>query len=113
MTISPWLIYFADLADTIGNLFIVLTVITGIASAFFIICKLDREDDVLVRIAKWRRLTIPLFFIFLILSIFSPSTNTLYKMMIIPSVVNSNVVQKLPDELQQYIDKALKFKEEK
>jgi hypothetical protein len=113
MTISPWLIYFADLADTLDILFAVITA-CSIIIILIIACNLDEvsKDDKKSGIMAIKIL-FSVFIFFGLFFIFLPSSKTIYKMMIIPSAVNSNVVQKLPDELQQYIDKVLKDKDSK
>lgn len=117
MTLSPWLIYFADLADSIvGG----CAIVTGIALLTIIICIFtwfcndgDYKSDIKNRLIakKIGMKAVIIFFISFLLAVFLPSTQTVYKMLIIPPVVNSNVVQKLPDELQQYIDKVLSTKD--
>lgn len=123
MMLSPGLIYFADLADSITNLFVFLAVIFLVWLLFYLaIYAADDshvnncEDKKCVKCKKMRLEFKRLFscsILFFILTFFIPSTKTVYKMIIIPTVVNSNVIQKLPDELQQYIDKVISNKDDK
>lgn len=113
MIISPWLIYFADLMDSIGTSIGILLIVIGSIVITITLCNgLKSADDDCHKI-KWgtvKRL-MTAFFIILLAGTFIPSSKTFYKMLIIPTVVNSSVVQKLPNELQKFIDKELKVSE--
>lgn len=113
MTISPWLIYFADLADTITVLFAVISIIS-IFVCLLLACNLDEIGKESKKSGiRAIKILLSVCIVFCIFFVFTPSSKTIYKMMIIPTAVNSTVVQKLPDELQQYMDKVLKDKDGK
>lgn len=118
MTLSPWLIYLAGIADNFEPALSLLCVFSMAAAiiifVIYLIVSTDdySKDEELAAKLKPCSIRLFIFSIFtLIVALLMPSSDTVYKMMIIPAVVNSNVVQKLPDELQQYIDKVLKTPE--
>jgi hypothetical protein len=111
MTLSPWLIYFADLASPIDTLFIVCTVLISLVTVLCFSVAMDNPKEHHIWLPF--KLSFSAFCLFGLLALFTPSTNTVYKMMIVPPVVNSDIVQKLPDELQKYIDKVLSTKDDK
>ncbi len=70
----------------------------------------DEEQSKKGNIFLKRLLAIIIFDCLLLVAV--PNTATVYKMLIIPTVVNSPIAQKLPDELQQFIDKELSVKKD-
>jgi hypothetical protein len=101
MTITPLLIYGISTLNVIG------ICLSGIGLCILLssfISQLKDEDD------HCNLLFIGT--ILILISIFIPSKKTMYEMLIVPTVVNSPTVQKLPDELQAYINKTLEIKKD-
>lgn len=111
MTISPWLIYFADKADAVVFTFVTIALIFMVIQ-IILISNVKKEDlDEAKKNNQRVKVSLKPFYIFigfLILAALMPSTSTCYKMFIIPKIVNSKLVQKLPDYLTAYIEKELK-----
>lgn len=118
MTLSPWLIYFADLMNSLNAFFLIIGILSFvvifIGVCFFIkICDTPTETKEAWQYINKYLWVVSSIFIFSLLSItFLPSTVTFYKMLIIPTAINSQIVQKLPAELQQFIDKELQVKKD-
>lgn len=119
MTLSPWLIYFAGIANGVKTLLCITTFFMFVISfiiwlMYFLSLDEDIGSEKTCKSLKPFRLAIPLIALLIgFVEVFVPSSKTIYEIMIIPPVVNSTVVQKLPDELQQFIDKELKIGESK
>ena len=115
MTISPWLIYFANEADSVSDFLrgwgLIFLLMSGV-SLVAIFSTASEKDDLSKKIFKFATkilfILIPGGFLFCLASSLIPSTKTCYEMFIIPKVVNSQLVQKLPDYLTAYIEKELK-----
>lgn len=116
MIISPWLIYFASIADNIHSAFATIGFFSAIGFAIltFIYFILAQDEEALIEVLSPYRWGLGIFaFLCIMIAVLTPSSNSVYKIIIIPAVINSQVVQKLPDELQQFIEQELKIKEKK
>lgn len=114
MTLSPCLIYFADICDTLNKIFvIILFPAIWIALGSFLSFQEEKDGNEKKTLHTVFCFSLGTFIFFLLAFIFTPSTQTVYKMIAVPAIVNSPVVQKLPDELQLFIDKELMLTSEK
>lgn len=121
MTITPTEIYWITRLDNIKDL---LGVFAGICFVVVILsliiggciygtsCDSYDEDGkkIGIKILKSCWISSSLFIAFLLIDAFVPSEKSALLIFGIPAVTNSQVVQKLPDEAQQLIDKYLKDK---
>lgn len=105
--ITPLMIYLANLCDDINLMleivlvFLLALLICGILSHKYEDTE-EKEESILCMKAICILSSIIVLIIILV-----PSTNTVYQMMIVPTITNSQIVQKLPDEIQKYIDKTI------
>lgn len=111
MIISPWLIYFASIADGLKNGCVPIAIfsIIGYIALFGLTIgfSIDEDKNTLDLLKSCKRMVGIISIISLFLAVFVPSTNDIYKIIVIPTIVNSSVTQKIPDELQQLIDKLI------
>lgn len=118
MTISPWIIYFASMADTLNNFFIFLIGMAIVAALICLIMLIAVASDAALTSAEKKLqhkyfkkkliLSLLLTLIFSFLNGITPSTKTCYEMFIIPKIVNSKLIQNMPVYIQQYIEKEIK-----
>ena len=109
MTLSPWMIY---LADVCTSLCIVANIGLGVCSVFLFVVLVTWPDlRYRLRAIAWTLAAC------VFVTIFVPSGKVLTAMYVLPPIVNSDAVQKLPDEavdlMRQYIKDVLKVKDEK
>ena len=111
MIITPLDIYLIGLADNVVDFFSAISAISTIIAFtsvfFFFVTDSYLEENARILMKKILKWCIPIALVFGFLAMVTPSTDTLTKMYVIPTVINSNVFQKLPDELQKYIDKEI------
>ena len=107
MIVTPSLIYWANIADSVSCSLIILLLLEALWVIVLSVVNLNRWSE--LKETKWKflKLNSIIFTIILLVITFIPSTKTIYQMYIIPTIVNSPIAQKLPDELQQFIDKEL------
>ena len=93
--ISPWLIYFASKADAVVNLFLIATIVA------FMICLVG--FDVLTK--NGFKLFISIGIISAILTILTPTTETVYTMMVTNEITPDNIqtIGKTDKDLVDYI----------
>lgn len=114
---SYWSIYLIESADTIKFIFILLLIISSIASVTILgmlLSYTNLEDEGFEKKSakKWLRNTFISNICFLILVLIIPSTNTLYKIFGIGTVLeyikNSDEAKQLPDNALKAINYYLK-----
>ena len=109
--ISPWLIYFASRADALGTLFMNMTIIA------FGICLIGFFDECLTK--NGFKLFISIGIISAILTILTPSTETVYTMMVANEITPDNIQaigktgKDVVDYITDQIDKVVNDKDEK
>ena len=106
--ISPWLIYFASRADAVGTLFLIVAV------AAFAICLIGFDDLT----KNGFKLFISIGIISVILTVLTPTTETVYTMMVANELTSDNVQaigktgKDVIDYITDQIDKVVNDKEE-
>lgn len=109
--ISPWLIYFASRADALGTLFMIVTFIA------FGICLIGFFDECLTK--NGFKLFISIGIISAILTILTPTTETVYTMMVANEITPDNIQtigktgKDLVDYITDQIDKIVNEDDEK
>ena len=109
--ISPWLIYFASRTDALGTLFMIVTFIA------FGICLIGFFDECLTK--NGFKLFISIGIISAILTILTPTTETVYTMMVANEITPDNIQtigktgKDLVDYITDQIDKIVNDKDEK
>jgi hypothetical protein len=93
--ISPWLIYFASRADTVGTLFLIVTIVA------FAICFIGFDDLT----KNGFKLFISIGIISMILTVLTPTTETVYTMMVANEITSDNIqaVGKTGKDVVDYI----------
>ncbi len=106
--ISPWLIYFASRADAVGTLFLFAAIVA------FAICLIG--FDALIK--NGFKLFISIGIISVILTVLTPTTETVYTMMVANELTSDNVQaigktgKDVIDYITDQIDKVVNDKEE-
>lgn len=106
--ISPWTIYFASKADAVGTLFLIVAV------AAFAICLIGFDDLT----KNGFKLFISIGIISVILTVLTPTTETVYTMMVANELTSDNVQaigktgKDVIDYITDQIDKVVNDKEE-
>lgn len=106
--ISPWLIYFASRADAVGTLFLIVAVVA------FLICLIGFDELT----KNGFKLFISIGIISVILTVLTPTTETVYTMMIANELTSDNVQaigkngKDVIDYITDQIDKVVNDKEE-
>lgn len=106
--INPWLIYFASRADAVGTLFMIVAV------AAFAICLIEFDDLT----KNGFKLFISIGIISVILTVLTPTTETVYTMMVANELTPDNVQavgktgKDVIDYITDQIDKVVNDKEE-
>lgn len=107
--ISPWIIYFASRADAVGTLFMIVAV------AAFAICLIEFDDLT----KNGFKLFISIGIISVILTVLTPTTETVYTMMVANELTSDNVQaigktgKDVVDYITNQIDKVVNNKDEK
>lgn len=93
--ISPWTIYFASRADAVGTLFLIVAV------AAFAICLIGFDDLT----KNGFKLFISIGIISMILTVLTPTTETVYTMMVANEITSDNIqaVGKTGKDVVDYI----------
>ena len=108
MTLSALDIYLVTRMDSLGFFFALVTILSAVCIAFFVIRWIDASDyfDGKEEAEKKRAYAakrIMIFFCPLLVGAFgvvlTPSTKTLAAMYVLPAIVNSEAVQQIPSEL--------------
>ena len=107
--ISPWVIYFASRANAVGNLFLIVTIVA------FVICLIGFDDLT----KNGFKLFISIGIISMILTVLTPTTETVYTMMVANEITSDNIqaVGKTGKDVVDYIvnqiDKIVNNKDKK
>ena len=90
--ISPWLIYFIDIVDSLRNAVCPLAIIASIISAFLFVasCSAYHEEDE-EKLLKGAKMFLLVGIVSGLLTIFIPTPNTLYKMIAAHYVTPANI----------------------
>ena len=93
--INPWLIYFASRADALGTLFLIVAIVA------FVICLIGFDD--LTR--NGFKLFISIGIISMILTVLTPTTETVYTMMVVNEITPDNIqtIDKTGKDVVDYI----------
>ena len=107
--INPWIFYFADIANSLKEVNIAFALVSGVG--FILITGLivisygedvfDKET--LFTIIKWNKIICLIFIITLLIAIFCPCQETIYKMAI-ASIITEENINKTTDEIKELID---------
>ena len=115
--ISPWLIYFAELADSINMAFLFVAFIAFIIMAFaFIPYMDDKKDETLKQCLKKSFIW---FCISIAIVVITPSKDTVYTMVVLDNVTTDNIQaigktgKDLVDYITDQIDKVVNEDDEK
>ncbi|RHS62009.1 hypothetical protein DW958_14035 [Ruminococcus sp. AM46-18] len=106
--ISPWLIYFASRADAVGTLFLIVAIVA------FAICLIGFDDLT----KNGFKLFISIGIISIILTVLTPTTETVYTMMVANEITSDNIQavgktgKDVVDYITDQIDKVVNNKEE-
>lgn len=115
--ISPWLIYFAELADSINMTFLFVALIAFIIMAFaFIPYMDDKKDETLKQCLKKSFIW---FCISIAIVVITPSKDTVYTMVVLDNVTTDSIQaigktgKDVVDYITDQIDKIVNDKDEK
>lgn len=121
--ISPWLIYFAELADSINMAFLFVTFIAFIIMAFAFISYMDnipymdnKKDETLKQCLKKSFIW---FCISVAIVVMTPSKDTVYTMVVLDNVTTGNIQaigktgKDVVDYITEQIDKVVNEDDEK
>lgn len=107
--ISPWLIYFASRADAVGTLFLIVAIVA------FVICFIGFDNLT----KNGFKLFISIGIISMILTVLTPTTETVYTMMVANEITPDNIQaigktgKDVVDYITDQIDKVVNNKDEK
>lgn len=107
--INPWLIYFASRADALGTLFLIVAIVA------FVICWIEFDDLT----KNGFKLFISIGIISVILTVLTPTTETVYTMMVANELTSDNIQavgktgKDVVDYITDQIDKIVNDKDEK
>ena len=107
--ISPWVIYFASRANAVGNLFLIVTIVA------FVICLIGFDDLT----KNGFKLFISIGIISMILTVLTPTTETVYTMMVANEITSDNIQavgktgKNVVDYIVNQIDKIVNNKDKK
>lgn len=87
--ISPWLIYFAELADSINMAFLFVAFIAFIIMAFAFIPYMDNKKDETLR--QCLKKSFIWFCISIAIVVITPSKDTVYTMVVLDNVTTDNI----------------------
>lgn len=101
--ISPWLIYFAELADSINMAFLFVTFIAFIIMAFAFIPYMDNKKDETLK--QCLKKSFIWFCISVAIVVMTPSKDTVYTMVVLDNVTTDNIqaVGKTGKDVVDYI----------
>lgn len=107
--ISPWLIYFASRADAMGTLFLIVAIVA------FVICFIGFDNLT----KNGFKLFISIGIISMILTVLTPTTETVYTMIVTNEITPDNIQaigktgKDVVDYITDQIDKVVNNKDEK
>ena len=115
--ISPWLIYFAELADSINMAFLFVTFIAFIIMAFAFIPYMDNKKDETLK--QCLKKSFIWFCISVAIVVITPSKDTVYTMVVLDNVTTDNIQaigktgKDVVDYITEQIDKVVNEDDEK
>lgn len=115
--ISPWLIYFAELADSINMAFLFVTFIAFIIMAFAFIPYMDNKKDETLK--QCLKKSFIWFCISVAIVVMTPSKDTVYTMVVLDNVTTDNIQaigktgKDVVDYITEQIDKVVNEDDEK
>lgn len=115
--ISPWLIYFAELADSINMAFLFVTFIAFIIMAFAFIPYMDNKKDESLK--QCLKKSFIWFCISVAIVVMTPSKDTVYTMVVLDNVTTDNIQaigktgKDVVDYITEQIDKVVNEDDEK
>lgn len=115
--ISPWLIYFAELADSINMAFLFVTFIAFIIMAFAFIPYMDNKKDETLK--QCLKKSFIWFCISVAIVVMTPSKDTVYTMVVLDNVTTDNIQtigktgKDVVDYITDQIDKIVNEDDEK
>lgn len=115
--ISPWLIYFAELADSINMTFLFVALIAFIIMAFAFIPYMDNKKDGTLK--QCLKKSFIWFCISIAILVITPSKDTVYTMVVLDNVTTDNIQaigktgKDVVDYITEQIDKVVNEDDEK
>lgn len=115
--ISPWLIYFAELANSINMAFLFVTFIAFIIMAFAFIPYMDNKKDETLK--QCLKKSFIWFCISVAIVVMTPSKDTVYTMVVLDNVTTGNIQaigktgKDVVDYITEQIDKVVNEDDEK
>lgn len=115
--ISPWLIYFAELADSINMTFLFVALIAFIIMAFAFIPYMDNKKDETLK--QCLKKSFIWFCISIAILVITPSKDTVYTMVVLDNVTTDNIQaigktgKDVVDYITEQIDKVVNEDDEK
>lgn len=115
--ISPWLIYFAELADSINMTFLFVALIAFIIMAFAFIPYMDNKKDETLK--QCLKKSFIWFCISIAIVVITPSKDTVYTMVVLDNVTTDNIQaigktgKDVVDYITDQIDKIVNKDDEK
>lgn len=115
--ISPWLIYFAELADSINMTFLFVALIAFIIMAFAFIPYMDNKKDETLK--QCLKKSFIWFCISIAIVVITPSKDTVYTMVVLDNVTTDSIQaigktgKDVVDYITDQIDKIVNDKDEK
>lgn len=115
--ISPWLIYFAELANSINMAFLFVTFIAFIIMAFAFIPYMDNKKDETLK--QCLKKSFIWFCISVAIVVMTPSKDTVYTMVVLDNVTTDNIQaigktgKDVVDYITEQIDKVVNEDDEK
>lgn len=115
--INPWLIYFAELADSINMTFLFVALIAFIIMAFAFIPYMDNKKDETLK--QCLKKSFIWFCISIAIVVITPSKDTVYTMVVLDNVTTDSIQaigktgKDVVDYITDQIDKIVNDKDEK
>lgn len=115
--ISPWMIYFAELADSINMAFLFVAFIAFIIMAFAFIPYMDNKKDEILK--QCLKKSFIWFCISVAIVVITPSKDTVYTMIVLDNVTTDNIQaigktgKDVVDYITDQIDKIVNEDDEK
>ena len=116
--ISPWIFYWMDVAVALSIVSTIATIVSAICLTFLVLAANDpcNNDDERANVTKYAKRIVMLFAVSLAFSVFIPSKDTMYKMLVTSYVTPNNIELvggSIDTALDKLTDKVVKIKEAK
>ena len=116
--ISPWIFYWMDVAVALSIVSVMATIVSAICLTFLVLAANDSDnnDDERANATKYVKRTVMLFAVSLAFSVFIPSKDTMYKMLITSYITPNNIELvggSVDTALDKLTDKIIRIKEAK